>query len=268
MNHYERLKVSRDAPLEVIRAAYRALAAKHHPDRVSHTQPDAPHADMAALNAAYQVLANPATRAAYDAELASEIPKGPSPGPRWRQPWRDTEYQSTQAFQATQQASTLGGADDAQDSRVDVSWLTAPPVAPANPWLVPKRLIPLMAVTGVAVLIGGVWWGRLALAQMDAERVLSSNYGAQARVSSASPYADADAAGSLARYEGTGNLPSDEELLAEPPLMPGARPVAAPVVPPAPAAVTTATRPHPLDGTPLALRTESRLVDPLSSPAP
>lgn len=267
MNHYERLKVSRDAPLEVIRAAYRALAAKHHPDRVSHTRPDAPHADMAALNAAYQVLANPVTRAAYDAEIVPEIPRGPSPGPRWRQQWRETEYQSTQSFQATQQASTPGGPEDAQDSRVDVSWLTTPPAAPANPWLVPKRLIPLMVVTGVAVLVGGVWWGRMALAQMDAERVLSSNYGVQAQVSAASPYADAGAAGSLARYDGTGTLPSDEELLAEPPLMPGVRPVAAPTLP-VPAPVATAARPHPLDGAPLALRTASQLIDPLSSPAP
>jgi hypothetical protein len=263
VNHYERLKVSRDAPLEVIRAAYRALAAKHHPDRISHTRPDAPHADMAALNTAYQVLANPATRAAYDAEIAPEVPKAPSPGPRWRQQWRDTEYQSTQAFQATQQASAPGGLDDAQDSRVDVSWLTAPPAAPANPWLVPRRLIPLMVITGVAVLAVGVWWGRLALAQLKAERVLSSNYAV--RGPAASPYVDPGAEGALARYESTGALPSDEELLAEPPLMPGARPVAPPALP---VPATAAPKPHPLDGSPLALRTESRLVDPLTSPAP
>ncbi|RZL11231.1 MAG: J domain-containing protein [Rubrivivax sp.] len=267
MNHYERLKVCRDAPLEVIRAAYRALAAKHHPDRISHTRPDAPHADMAALNAAYQVLANPVTRAAYDAEIAPEISRGPSPGPRWRQQWRETEYQSTQSFQATQQATAPGGLEDAQDSRVDVSWLTHPPLAPANPWLVPKRLIPLMVVVGVAVLVAGVWWGRLALAQMDAERVLSSNYGVQAQASAASRYAEPQAAGSLARYEGTGTLPSDEELLAEPPLMPGVLPVASPALP-VPAPVATTPRAHPLDGAPLALRTESQLVDPLSSSAP
>jgi hypothetical protein len=30
--HYDNLKVSRDAPIEVIRAAYRSLASKYHPD--------------------------------------------------------------------------------------------------------------------------------------------------------------------------------------------------------------------------------------------
>jgi len=46
LDHYERLKISRDAPLEVIRAAYRALAAKHHPDR--HGQSEGANTDMAA----------------------------------------------------------------------------------------------------------------------------------------------------------------------------------------------------------------------------
>ena len=31
--HYDILKVSRDAPIEVIRAAYRVLSLMHHPDR-------------------------------------------------------------------------------------------------------------------------------------------------------------------------------------------------------------------------------------------
>ena len=31
--HYDNLKVTRDAPTEVIRAAYRALSQQFHPDR-------------------------------------------------------------------------------------------------------------------------------------------------------------------------------------------------------------------------------------------
>ena len=31
--HYDNLKVAQNAPLEVIRAAYKALSQKHHPDR-------------------------------------------------------------------------------------------------------------------------------------------------------------------------------------------------------------------------------------------
>ena len=76
MGHYSRLKVTQDAPVEVIRAAYRVLAAKYHPDR--HVT-DAPggaeaHAEMSALNTAYQVLINPQTRKDYDALLADGEP--------------------------------------------------------------------------------------------------------------------------------------------------------------------------------------------------
>lgn len=65
--HYERLQVSSEAPPEVIRAAYRALASLYHPDRrgAQPTDGDA----MAAINAAYAVLSDPAGRAAYDAQL-------------------------------------------------------------------------------------------------------------------------------------------------------------------------------------------------------
>jgi curved DNA-binding protein CbpA len=31
--HYDNLKVSHDAPVEVINAAYRSLAKKYHPDK-------------------------------------------------------------------------------------------------------------------------------------------------------------------------------------------------------------------------------------------
>lgn len=71
MNHYERLKVSPDAPAEVIRAAYRALATQMHPDRTTAEGPVSvqAHEDMVALNNSYLVLSNPAARAAYDASL-------------------------------------------------------------------------------------------------------------------------------------------------------------------------------------------------------
>nr|WP_318237941.1 DnaJ domain-containing protein [Cupriavidus sp. CV2] len=31
--HYDNLKISRDAPPEIIRATYKVLSQKHHPDR-------------------------------------------------------------------------------------------------------------------------------------------------------------------------------------------------------------------------------------------
>jgi DnaJ domain len=66
-NLYEVLQVSPEASIEVIRAAYRALARAYHPD--VNADPEAtPH--MRRLNAAYQVLSDPDRRARYNAALA------------------------------------------------------------------------------------------------------------------------------------------------------------------------------------------------------
>ncbi|GAB1596872.1 J domain-containing protein [Lysobacter claricitrinus] len=65
--HYAALNVANDAPIEVIRAAYRVLAARHHPDRRD-GDPDASRR-MQRVNDAWRVLSDPATRARYDREL-------------------------------------------------------------------------------------------------------------------------------------------------------------------------------------------------------
>lgn len=57
---YEVLQVRQTAEPEVIRAAYRALARKHHPDFGGKPE------RMAAINEAWAVLGNPTRRAAYD----------------------------------------------------------------------------------------------------------------------------------------------------------------------------------------------------------
>jgi curved DNA-binding protein CbpA len=59
---YEVLQVHRGADPVVIRAAYRALARRNHPDFGGNTR------QMALLNAAWTVLGDPERRAAYDAE--------------------------------------------------------------------------------------------------------------------------------------------------------------------------------------------------------
>ncbi len=68
-SHYDNLKVSRDAPQEVIRAAYKSLAQKYHPDR--NDDPQAPRI-LQIINAAYDVLSDPAKRAEHDSWLASQ----------------------------------------------------------------------------------------------------------------------------------------------------------------------------------------------------
>lgn len=59
---YEVLQVHRHADLEVIRAAYRTLARKHHPDFGGDP------ARMVAINEAWSILRDEDRRAAYDAE--------------------------------------------------------------------------------------------------------------------------------------------------------------------------------------------------------
>jgi hypothetical protein len=63
-NYYRVLHVQPDAPVEVIRAAYRALMVRHHPDR------GGDHEKAALLNEAWSVLGDLARRSAYDAKRA------------------------------------------------------------------------------------------------------------------------------------------------------------------------------------------------------
>ena len=67
--YYDALKVSQDAPAEVIRAAYRSLSLKYHPDR--NGADECVHV-MAALNQAYEVLSHPARKQEYDSWIQQE----------------------------------------------------------------------------------------------------------------------------------------------------------------------------------------------------
>lgn len=68
-NHYDNLKVARNAPPEVIRAAYKALSQKWHPDRNADTEA---HKYMAIINAAYAVLSDPVKRKEHDDWLSEQ----------------------------------------------------------------------------------------------------------------------------------------------------------------------------------------------------
>lgn len=63
-NYYRVLHVQPDAPAEVVRAAYRALMARHHPDQ------GGDHHQAVLLNEAWAVLGDPTRRAAYDEKRA------------------------------------------------------------------------------------------------------------------------------------------------------------------------------------------------------
>jgi DnaJ-class molecular chaperone len=70
VTHYDTLKVTQDAPIEVISAAYKALARIYHPDR-NGSDPQA-MVTMQNLNMAYKILSDPLKRAEHDLWIQSQ----------------------------------------------------------------------------------------------------------------------------------------------------------------------------------------------------
>ncbi|MBY0243620.1 MAG: J domain-containing protein [Burkholderiaceae bacterium] len=64
--HYDNLQVGRNAEEEIIRAAYRTLSQKYHPDK-NLDAPELANKRMKLINRAYEVLNDPARRAEHDA---------------------------------------------------------------------------------------------------------------------------------------------------------------------------------------------------------
>ena len=71
VTHYDNLKVANNAPIAVIRAAYRALVQQHHPDKC----PDQALAErrIKIINKAYAVLSDPDQRRQHDAWIADQL---------------------------------------------------------------------------------------------------------------------------------------------------------------------------------------------------
>jgi len=86
--HYDNLKVSRDAPIEVIRAAYRSLSVKYHPDH--HPDNDNTARIMRIINTSDEIRSNPAKRLEHDRWIASaeREPIEPAPPPFQAEPPR------------------------------------------------------------------------------------------------------------------------------------------------------------------------------------
>ena len=92
--HYDNLKVSRDAPDFVIRAAYKTLTQRYHPDK--HPGDERAARIMSIINSSYEALSDPERRADHDAwilreelRLAQHEPRqagGAPVPPRWQQP--------------------------------------------------------------------------------------------------------------------------------------------------------------------------------------
>lgn len=71
MNYYEILEVSQKASQEVLKAAYKSLMQRYHPDRNPGNAEAAKHSVMVVQ--AYEVLSDSSKRAAYDIELELQL---------------------------------------------------------------------------------------------------------------------------------------------------------------------------------------------------
>jgi curved DNA-binding protein CbpA len=82
--HYDNLKVARNAPPEVIRAAYKTLSQKYHPDRNGGSA-DAIRV-IQLINGAYAVLSDPVKRREHDEWIARSESNVDNPsGPDFRE---------------------------------------------------------------------------------------------------------------------------------------------------------------------------------------
>ena len=86
--HYDNLKVSRDAPIEVIQAAYRTLARKYHPDM--NASAAKAEAVMKIINASYEVLSDPTRRAEHDRWIAEQEQQREQPAPQRRETYANS----------------------------------------------------------------------------------------------------------------------------------------------------------------------------------
>jgi curved DNA-binding protein CbpA len=134
--HYERLGVAPTATAADIRAAYRVLAWKNHPDRADGSESARGLAarEMAEVNEAWRVLGDAERRAAYDATLA------------WGQRPREAERAEPRQAPDAGPADTIDADDDIEeDWRLDL---------PITDGRAVRTLGIMVAVTGVLALAG------------------------------------------------------------------------------------------------------------------
>lgn len=143
--HYDVLEVSPQASTPTIRAAYKSLMQRHHPDRL---QSAAAQGLAQRINAAYEVLSDPEQRRRYDAAL---------------------ELQDAAASRAkAEPRATPPGAASAARARATARPEPAPRRAPAGaptPATTPSRgsrlaaaFVALLSVFGIVGSVGLWWW--------------------------------------------------------------------------------------------------------------
>ena len=159
--HYDNLKVTRNAPVEVIRAAYRAMAQKYHPDINSSFGATN---TMRLLNEAWEVLSDPIKRAQHDMWIAAEEAKQRTQSPP------NTAHSNEQVFKNENfefhfHKPTKGGENFRKNQRNRHHYdeyvarkQYSSSLTVLNAWL-GRRDIKIKAISVVAIfLLGGFLW--------------------------------------------------------------------------------------------------------------
>lgn len=118
-NYYAVLEVSESASPDMVKAAYRVLITRYHPDNQ-----ETGNAELAKdITAAYRVLSDPQRKQAHDAELADERRRNARPQyPRGFQPGFDPRFVRVDNPDAYPMAyGDLG--EVARDVLIDASYL-------------------------------------------------------------------------------------------------------------------------------------------------
>lgn len=289
MNHYERLKVTQDAPREVIHAAYRALAQALPLDELRDEH-------LMALNAAFEILTDRKARQIYDAALASTSPSGFSPLDiplDMAEPGVGAAPADVDDFDLSVMLDALAlltdaDAEPAADGALPDPWqgisdsATFPP--PLTWWRQPMVWgVGVLALTAVAG--AGTWLWQLQQASQLTRGVAVQYDGAASGIPAP---VSSDGMPRTGRPEEALSVEdlsrmSDDELLEVLPTLGQQKAstgsvndvpsVASPQLPRPPRHAGTGVDGfrgrHPLDGTPLDLRTDAELFDPLApTPTP
>lgn len=112
-NHYATLGLSHNCTEDQIRTAYRLLAKQHHPD-VNGGSPAAV-AQTQALNAAYEILADPMRRQEYDRELASRKKSPPRSTKALRNIAKEVHLRLDEFLRGTRLEVRIAEADEAAE---------------------------------------------------------------------------------------------------------------------------------------------------------
>lgn len=136
-DHYSVLGLDRGCTVAQIRAAYRLLSKRHHPD-VNHGSSEAVERTRE-LNAAHEVLSNPESRRAYDRELrAADAPSTPArPGKIERNISHDARLRIEDFIRGTSLEVRVN--DPANPNGPEIYQLAVPPeTAPGTRFRLPR----------------------------------------------------------------------------------------------------------------------------------